>query len=132
MFFLYFRKGIFRTLVYLQLEAYLKLYAYSEHCQKSLMECSVKHSYLANFPASALKRFPQKKFFIFFLKFFFFLIFKKWNFLVFRKRYIQNPGIFRIISIFRTGGIFSDCETSTVEHFVLITTYHTFTSKLKK
>ena len=71
-FFLYFRKGIFRTLVYLQLEAYLEPYAYSEHCQKSMMDCSVKHSYLENFPASALKRFPPKKFFIFFLIFFFF------------------------------------------------------------
>ena len=38
--FLYFGKGIFRILTYLELEAYSKPEAYSEHCQ--VMECFAK------------------------------------------------------------------------------------------
>ena len=74
---------------------------------------------------------PALKKFIYFFKIFF-LIFKKLNFLIFKKRYIQNPGIFTIISPFRTGDIFSDCKTSKVEHFLQTATSRTFTSKLKK
>ena len=33
--FLYFRKGKFRTLAYLELEEYSELESYSEHCQTS-------------------------------------------------------------------------------------------------
>ena len=60
--FLYFRKGIFRTLTYLEPEAY------SEHCQRSMMECLTKNSYLAHFLAQirkTKKKTPRKKFLIF-------------------------------------------------------------------
>ena len=40
--FLYFGKGIFRTLKYLELEVYSEPEAYSEHCQASTMERFVK------------------------------------------------------------------------------------------
>ena len=59
-FFLYFGKGIFRTLACLELEAYSESETYSEHCQTSTMKCFAKNSYLALFPASALNFFPKK------------------------------------------------------------------------
>ena len=40
--FLYFRKGVFRTIAYLDIEAYSEPEAYSEHCQTSTIERFVK------------------------------------------------------------------------------------------
>ena len=59
-FFLYFGKGIFRTLACLELEVYSECETYSEHCETSTMKCFAKNSYLAHFPASALNFFPKK------------------------------------------------------------------------
>ena len=55
-------------------------------------------------------------------------IFLKKVFLIFRERYIDDPGIFRIRSIFRTlvcsePEVYSEhCQTSTMESFAKIAT----------
>ena len=57
-----------------------------------------------------------------------FLIFRKQNFLIFRERYIQNLGIFRTRSIFRTlvylqlKAYSEHCQTSAIERFIKIAT----------
>ena len=68
-FFLYFGKGIFRTLVYLELEVYSKPEAYSEHSQTYTMARFAKIASQRTFQLQSLKCFHKKpdlrNFFIF-------------------------------------------------------------------
>ena len=108
-FFLNFGKGVYRTLTYLELQAY------SEHFQTSMMDCFAKIATWRTFRPQPTKVFPKKT-----CSEKVSYIFLKKVFLIFWEKYIQNHGIFRTRSIFRTLSNIYDgtfCKNSYLAYF---------------